>query len=172
MFMFRLVAAASLGVAVAANASDAPDLGEAVDDATLVNADFVVMPDGEGLPGGSGSAVEGAAVYATYCVACHGENGTDGVNDKLAGGHGSLTSTQPQRTVGSYWPYATTLFDYIRRAMPYQAPGSLSNDDVYALTAYVLHLNEIIGEAEQMNARTLPSVSMPNRDNFIWDFQP
>ena len=96
--------------------------------------------------------------------------GREGINDVLVGGHDTLTSAVPNKTVGSYWPYATTLFDYIRRAMPYPTPGSLSNDEVYALTAYILFLNGIVGETEKMSAETLAAVRMPNRDNFVWAY--
>ena len=95
-----------------------------------------------------------------------------GVNDTLVGGHGTLTSDRPQKTIGSYWPYATTLFDYVRRAMPYQTPGSLENNELYAVTAYLLHLNGIIEEDKILNAETLPEIEMPNRDNFVWAYSP
>ena len=127
-------------------------------------------PSGEGLPAGSGNATAGANVYATKCIACHGEKGAGKPSDQLVGGKGTLKDAAPVRTVGSYWPYATTLFDYIRRAMPWQAPKTLTNDEVYALTAYLLVLNKIIGEGEVMNAETLPKVKMPNRDGFIVRF--
>ena len=153
-------------------ADDNPQLGENVSQADLVGIDLTIMPDGEGLPDGSGTAAEGAKVYQQNCLACHGAGGEEGVNDVLVGGHGSLTTDQPQKTVGSFWPYATTLFDYVHRAMPYQAPGSLSKDDVYAVTAYILYLNDIVGENEPMNADTLAAVRMPNRDNFVWAYSP
>ncbi len=172
MFMRELLAAAILICTTSAYAEDAPRLGDTVSAKELADADFVVMPNGEGLPAGSGTATDGAAVFATYCLACHGENGVGGANDRLAGGHGSLTGANPQKTVGSYWPYATTVFDYIRRAMPYQAPGSLSDDEVYALTAFILYINDIVEENDELDAQTLPGVSMPNRDNFVWDYRP
>ena len=103
---------------------------------------------------------------------CHGAAGQGGVGDPLVGGIGSLTDAKPKKTVGSYWPYATTLFDYIRRAMPYNAPQSLSADDVYAVTAYVLHLNGIVPDDATLDARTLPRVKMPNRDGFVADPRP
>ncbi|MCZ6712143.1 MAG: cytochrome c [Gammaproteobacteria bacterium] len=136
----------------------------------IATADITVMPDGEGLPSGSGNAVAGLSVYAANCLACHGEKGEGGVNDTLVGGHGSLTSDRPQKTIGSYWPYATTLFDYVRRAMPYQTPGSLGNDELYAVTAYLFYLNGIIEENKVLNAETLPEIKMPNRDNFVWAY--
>lgn len=145
---------------------NAPSLGVAASAAEVSAADITIMPDGEGLPLGSGDAKSGALVYERNCMACHGEKGSGGISDVLVGGQGSLESEKPQQTVGSYWPYATTLFDYVRRAMPYQNPGSLSNDEVYAIAAYILHLNGIIAEDERMNATTLPKVRMPNSGNF------
>lgn len=148
-------------------ADEGPALGEEIDADRVLAADFTVLPDGRGLPPGSGDAVAGARVYAEHCVACHGEGGEGGSNDRLAGGQSSLTTARPVKTVGSYWPYATTIFDYVRRAMPYPAPGSLSDDDVYAVTAYLLNINGIVDEAVTMDAATLPRVRMPNRDNFV-----
>jgi cytochrome c len=109
----------------------------------------------------------GAAVYEQKCQACHGAKGAGQPNDRLVGGQGTLASKTPVKTIGSYWPYATTVFDYVRRAMPYQQPQSLSNDEIYAITAYLLHMNGIIGERDEMNAQTLAKVRMPNRDNFV-----
>ena len=125
------------------------------------------MPDGEGLPKGGGTAKQGRAVYEKHCASCHGPEGGGGTADPLAGATMALTSDYPEKTIGSYWPYATTLFDMTRRSMPTSAPGTLSNDEVYAVTAYMLYLNRIIGEKDQINARTLPKVKMPNRDGFI-----
>jgi cytochrome c len=153
-------------------ADDSPGLGEELTAEQLAAVDFTIMPDGDGLPEGSGTAVAGRKVYNQHCLACHGENGAGGVNDVLAGGRGSLTGSRPQKTVGSYWPYATTVFDYIRRAMPFQTPDSLSNDETYAVTAYVLFVNDIIAEDAEVNADTLPQVKMPNRDNFVWGYTP
>lgn len=153
-------------------ADDNPRLGEAISSAEIARMDFTVLPNGDGLPGGSGTAAAGALVYQQNCLACHGTAGKDGPNDSLVGGIGSLVTEQPQKTVGSYWPYATTLFDYVRRAMPYQAPGSLSDDDVYAVTAYILYLNDIVGEDDRLDAETLPEVRMPNRENFVWAYAP
>ncbi|RLA35050.1 MAG: cytochrome c [Gammaproteobacteria bacterium] len=153
-------------------AGEKPGLGKAISMEELAKVDYTVLPNGYGLPEGSGNAENGAVVYAQNCLACHGEDGTDGLNDRLVGGLGSLTTDKPVKTVGSYWPYATTLFDYVRRAMPYQAPGSLTNNQVYAVTAYILFLNGIVEEDAQLNAQTLPNVKMPNRDNVVWDYQP
>ena len=160
-----------LNVLVTAGLADErPDLGVPVDAETLAATDFTVLPNGDGLPDGSGTAAGGAAIYQQHCLACHGEGGTGSVNDSLVGGHGSLATERPQKTVGSYWPYATTIFDYVRRAMPLQAPGTLLNDEVYAVTAYLLFLNGIVGEDKEINSRTLPLVEMPNRDGFVWAY--
>ena len=131
--------------------------------------DIDVRPDGKGLPDGSGTVAHGKEVFAQNCAACHGENGQGGINDRLVGGQGTLGSDKPIKTVGSFWPYATTLFDYIHRAMPYQAPGSLSVDDYYAVAAYVLSLNGILPPDGKLDKETLPKVKMPNRDGFIPD---
>ncbi len=129
-----------------------------------------VLPDGSGLPPGTGSVDAGRALYAVRCAACHGSDGRGGPNDALAGGGGSLTGPAPVRTVGSYWPYATSLFDYVRRAMPYTSPGVLNDAEVYAVTAYVLHLNGIVASDTRLDASTLPQVRMPNRDGFRWQW--
>lgn len=138
---------------------------------------FAIPPDGRGLPPGSGTAAVGAKVYAENCSACHGDklqgNPEKGIGgDRLLGGRGTLATKTPIKTVESYWPYATTLFDYVKRAMPFSAPGSLSNDDVYAVTAYILSEAKIIKADDTMNAATLPKVTMPNRDGFIPDARP
>jgi S-disulfanyl-L-cysteine oxidoreductase SoxD len=131
--------------------------------------DIDARPDGVGLPPGSGSAEKGANVYAEQCTPCHGTFGEgEGRYPKLAGGEGTLTGERPEPSVGSYWPFAVTLFDYINRAMPFQAPHSLSSDDVYALTAYVLHINNIVANNFIADRDSLPKVKMPNHDNFIW----
>ncbi len=167
-----LVISAGLFGMGGALADDGPGLGQELTAAELAAVDFTIMPDGNGLPPGSGNAASGRDIYIRNCLACHGENGTGGVNDVLSGGHGSLTGPQPQKTVGSFWPYATTVFDYVRRAMPYHTPGSLSSDELYAVTAYLLFLNDIIAEDAEMNAALLPQVKMPNRDNFVWGYTP
>lgn len=149
---------------------ESPGLGVPVTAEQFAAWDIGIGPDGEGLPPGSGTPAEGAEVYATHCIACHGAEGAGQLNDRLVGGHGTLTDAAPVRTIGSYWPYATTVFDYIRRAMPYTQPQSLTDDQVYALTAYLLQLNGVIGDEDEMNAETLPRVEMPNRDNFTWAY--
>ena len=130
--------------------------------------DISVGPEGAGLPSGRGTAAEGEAIYAAKCQMCHGEKGVGGPNDALAGGMGSLAPGKtPMKTVGSYWPYATTLFDYIRRAMPFPETKSLTSDEVYAVSAYILSLNGIIRANDVLDAKSLPEVRMPNRDGFI-----
>ena len=166
-----IVALGLIGMA-AALADDGPGLGEELPAGQLESVDFTIMPDGDGLPAGSGNAITGRDIYNLNCLACHGENGSGGVNDALSGGHGSLTGPRPQKTVGSFWPYATTVFDYVRRAMPFQAPGSLSNEEIYAVTAYLLFVNGIIAEDVAMNAESLPQVKMPNHENFVWGYTP
>jgi cytochrome c len=141
-------------------------LGRPLTPQEIAGWDIDVKADGAGLPPGSGNAARGAAIYAQQCVACHGVNGAGGAANKLAGGFGTLATPGAQKTIGSFWPYATTLFDYIRRAMPHNAPQSLSAEQVYSLTAYILQLNGIVGEHDEMNARTLPKVKMPNRAGF------
>lgn len=151
----------------AASLGKGPGLGQPATAAEIALADITVFPSGAGLPAGSGDARGGAKVYVAKCQSCHGEKGAGKPADPLVGGIGTLASASPVRTVGSYWPHATTLFDYTRRAMPTTAPRSLTNDEVYAVTAYVLHLNGIISEDHTLNAQTLPAVKMPNRDGFI-----
>jgi cytochrome c len=148
--------------------AEGPELGRLATADEIASWDISIGPSGAGLPPGSGTPKQGEAVYAGKCVACHGEKGVGKPNDQLVGGRGSLSGDQaPIKTVGSFWPYATTLFDYVRRAMPLGAPKSLSDDEVYAVAAYILRLNDIIGEADVMDAHTLPEVQMPNRDGFI-----
>jgi cytochrome c len=170
--MHRIAFLAFIAVGGNVLADESPKLGEAVSASDLALVDYTVLPDGSGLPAGSGNAKNGATVYSNNCLACHGAGGTDGLNDRLVGGHGSLLTDKPVRTVGSFWPYATTLFDYVRRAMPFQTPGSLSNDEVYAVTAYILFLNGVVAEDANMNAVTLPKVRMPNRDKIVWRYEP
>ena len=147
-------------------------IGQPVDRAAIAAWDIDVAPDGSGLPRGAGTVARGAHVFADKCAMCHGAGGQGGVGDPLVGGSGSLAGARPKKTVGSYWPYATTLFDYIRRAMPYNAPQSLSADELYAVTAYVLHLNGIVPDDATLDARTLPRIRMPNRDGFVPDPRP
>ena len=162
-----LAAVSALFLLSAAARAEGPDLGRSASPSEIAAWDISIGPDGAGLPPGSGTPRQGEAVYTAKCLACHGEKGSGKPNDQLVGGIGSLTGDQPPvKTVGSFWPYATTLFDYVRRAMPLNAPKSLSNDEVYAVAAYILQLNGIIGDSDTMNAQTLPLVKMPNRDGF------
>src|SRR5262245_37397746 len=134
--------------------------------------DIAIGPDGRELPPGRGSVARGKVVYTEQCARCHGATATEGPEMPLAGGQGSLSSDKPLKTIGSYWPYATTLFDYINRAMPFDRPTVLSADDTYAVTGYLLQLNGIISEQDVMDAKTLTAVRMPNRDGFVPDSRP
>ena len=133
---------------------------------------IMVAPDGKGLPAGSGTAVEGKEVFTARCASCHGAKGEGGDGPALVGGKGTLATATPKRTVGSYWPYATTVWDYVNRAMPFNQPGTLRPDEVYAVAAYVLFLNDIVAEKQVIDARSLPLIKMPNRDGFISDPRP
>src|SRR5258706_2858952 len=143
-----------------------PDLGQPISEADLAPWDISILPDGRGLPPGSGTPAQGAKIYAQKCALCHGENGKGGVNAALVGG-APVKDMNSTKTIANFWPYASTVFDFIRRAMPFQQPRSLTDDEVYALTAYLLAANKLIGENDAMNAETLPKVRMPNRDGFI-----
>ena len=145
-----------------------PGLGKPVASDVVEEWDISVHADGEGLPAGSGNVSDGEIVYNTQCVSCHAEGGIgSAVGDQLAGAQMGLTSDYPEKTVGSYWPYATTLFDVIRRSMPMTTPGSLSDDEVYAVTAYILYLNNLIDDKAIMDKTSLPKVKMPNEDGFV-----
>src|SRR5262245_40483253 len=146
-----------------------PNLGKPLTPAEITAWDINILPDGTGLPPGNGTPAEGARIFAAKCSSCHGENGKGGTNARLVGGD-PITDMESEKTIASFCPFATTLFDYIRRAMPWRQPRSLANDEVYALTAYIFSLNKLIGENETMNAQTLPKVRMPNRDGFIIRF--
>jgi S-disulfanyl-L-cysteine oxidoreductase SoxD len=149
-------------------AQDAPPygLGRPATPAELAAWDIDVRADGQGLPPGSGSVRDGLKVYAEHCAACHGDKGEGNPMDRLVGGAGTLASPTPVKTVGSFWPYATTLFDYVRRAMPFNAPQSLTADQIYAVCAYLLYLNQIVPAEAVVDAQTLPTVQMPNRKGF------
>jgi S-disulfanyl-L-cysteine oxidoreductase SoxD len=164
---FAFAAAVGIGSLVCAVvAQEGPGLGVPATPEQVAGWDVSIGPDGAGLPPGSGTAAAGKTVYDAKCLACHGVEGAGRPNDQLVGGQGTLRETAPIRTIGSYWPYATTVFDYIRRAMPYVTPHSLTADETYAVTAYLLALNGVIAENDVMNATTLPKVVMPNRANF------
>jgi cytochrome c len=149
----------------------APNLGKPAAKSLEQRWNLDVFPDGTGLPAGSGNAAQGKKVYQQYCLSCHGADGKGGSAEELAGAKHGLMDNPPDKTIGTYWPYATTIFDFTRRAMPLNAPGVLSNDQVYAVTAYLLYLNRIIKENEIMNATTLPKVKMPNHNGFINSYQ-
>ncbi|MDP3090631.1 MAG: cytochrome c [Nitrospira sp.] len=131
-----------------------------------------IDPTGAGLPTGRGTVQQGAAIYANKCAACHGPTGVEGPQSQLVGGQGSLTTDKPIKTIGSFWPYATTLYDYVHRAMPLNAPQSLTPDEVYAVVAWLLHQNGIIPADAAIDAQTLPAVKMPNREGFVSDPRP
>ena len=168
----RAIFAASLLLAMTTGASSAetPDLGKPIDEAAIAAWDISILPDGTGLPKGSGTPAQGALVYAEKCVACHGDNGKGGLAGALVSDRELAGISAAQKTIRNFWPYSTTVFDFIRRAMPFQMPHSLTDDEVYALTAYILAENKLIGGNDTMNAQTLPKVKMPNRDNFIIRF--
>ena len=159
----------ALALTSSAAFAQAPNLGKPINPAEIAAWDINILPDGTGLPPGGGTPAEGARVYAAKCSACHGQNGKGGANAALAGGN-PIKDMESEKTIANFWPFATTVFDYIRRAMPWRQPRSLTNDEVYALTAYIFSLNKIIGENDAMNAQTLPKVQMPNRGGFIIRF--
>jgi cytochrome c len=163
----RLVFLALLAAAPAW--AQGPGLGQPISEADIKPWSIHIFPDGTGLPPGSGTAAQGARIYAQQCVACHGEAGKGGTAAALVGG-GPLTAINTPKTIANFWGYSTTVFDFIRRAMPWQQPRTLTDDEVYALTAYILAENKLIGANDVMSAKTLPLVKMPNRDNFILRF--
>jgi S-disulfanyl-L-cysteine oxidoreductase SoxD len=168
----RLLSVALVLAAASAARAEPVALGTPVSEADVAQWDISIMPDGSGLPPGRGTPVEGARVYAEKCAACHGENGTKAVAPgagPLVGG-GKIDRIEAVKTIGNFYGHATTVFDYIRRAMPFNEPRTLTNDEVYAVTAYLLAANKIIGENDALDAQTLPKVKMPNRDNFIIRF--
>ena len=149
-----------------------PNLGRALSAEEIAAFDLTILPNGQGLPVGKGSVSTGKAVYLRECMACHGEEGKGGLNNRLAGGVGSIQSASPDVTVGSYWPEATTLFDYIRRAMPYTDSGRLTVDETYAVTAYVLFLSGIVESDAVVGHENLADVAMPNKAGFYWAEAP
>jgi cytochrome c len=146
------------------------NLGKPLTAADIAAWDISIQPDGAGLPKGSGTPAQGARIYAQKCALCHGQNGKGGTSSALVGGAPLSSGIETVKTIANFWGYSTTLFDFIRRAMPWQQPRTLSNDEVYALTAYILSLNKLIDENDAMNADALPKVKMPNRDGFIVRF--
>ena len=170
MFMHKLGAATLALTLVAGTAlAETPGLGKPITPSEIAPWDLHIMPDGTGLPPGSGTSAQGAPIFAQKCSACHGEGGRGGPNGALVGGPPRAT-LDGGKMIANYWPVSTTLFDFIRRAMPYTQPGSLSAPEVYAICAYLLAQNKLIGETDVMDAQSLPKVMMPNRDNFIIRF--
>ena len=143
------------------------NLGRPLTPEEVSKLDITVTPEGNGLPPGSGSVSTGAKVYVDKCQSCHGAKGQGGPQDQLTGGIGTLTSQKPVKTPVSYWPSATTIFDYVRRAMPLQSPQSLTDDEVYAVTAYILSIDGVVPQDAVLDAKTLPQVKMPNREGFV-----
>jgi S-disulfanyl-L-cysteine oxidoreductase SoxD len=163
-----LAAGLALLAGYGAALAESPNLGKVASPEEIASWDISIGPDGAGLPPGSGTPPQGEQVYLAKCQACHGEKGAGKPNDQLAGGQGSLEPGQaPVKTVGSFWPYATTLFDHVRRAMPLNESKSLRDEEVYAVVAYILLLNGVIGANDTIDAKTLPAVRMPNRDGFV-----
>ena len=167
MFTRNLLALTFVCVAFGAHAVETPKLGKPITPADIAPWDLSIGPDGAGLPAGRGTAKQGKEIFFEKCSYCHGAEGQGDAADRLVGGQGTLTSDRPVKTVGSYWPYATTLFDYIRRAMPLNEPQTLTNDQVYAVAAYILAMNKVIPENAAMDAKSLPKVKMPNNGNFF-----
>lgn len=170
-----LAGAATLSPSASAAAGTVPGhfgIGSPATQAQIAGWNIDVFPDGQNLPAGSGTVAQGRDIYNAQCLACHGAKGEGGMGDTLAGGQGTLDTKHPIKTVGSYWPYATTLYDYIRRAMPMTAPQSLTNDQVYAVTGYVLFLNKLAEQDATIDAKTITDIKMPNRDGFVPDPRP
>ena len=166
------LAAFVLASAASAQAQSPYGIGRAATPAEIAGWNIDVDRYGNNLPSGSGTVSHGREVFNQQCAACHGATGEGGLGDKLVGGQGTLATPNPVMTVGSYWPYAPTLFDYIRRAMPQSAPQSLSNEDVYAVSAYILNLNGLTPADATLDAKTLSAVKMPNRSMFVGDPRP
>jgi len=174
IFLVVLCFAACGALRAQTNSGKQTGLGRPASTDEVKQRDITTLPNGVGLPDGKGTAAQGELVYRDKCASCHGPNG-EGVppqGTQLVGGVGSLASDNPVRTVGSYWPYATSVWDYIHRAMPQNQPGSLSADDTYAVTAFLLSRNKIIDTSDVMDKESLPKVRMPNRDGFIPDARP
>jgi mono/diheme cytochrome c family protein len=173
----RKLGLVSFGLAITAiaffcanvHAGERHGLGRAATDGEIRAWDIDVRADGAGLPVGHGSVTEGGRIYSEKCAACHGDRGQGGPMDRLVGGGASLTTSGPVKTVGSFWPHASTLFDYVRRAMPFNAPQSLSSDETYSVVAYVLHLNGILPADASLDQSSVAEIRMPNRNGFVGD---
>jgi S-disulfanyl-L-cysteine oxidoreductase SoxD len=169
------IAAFALLTLASASQAQAPSrygIGRPATPAEIAGWNIDIDRDGNNLPPGSGSVAQGHEIFDAQCAACHGAKGEGGLGDQLVGGQGTIATAKPVRTVGSYWPYATTLFDYIRRAMPQNAPQSLSNEEVYAVAAYVLNLNGLLPADATLDAARLKAIKMPNRGMFVGDPRP
>jgi mono/diheme cytochrome c family protein len=171
-FYIGVSAALVVACATCAQAQSPYGIGRSATPAEIAGWNIDIDRYGDNLPPGSGSVSHGREVFDQQCAACHGTRGEGGVGDRLVGGQGTLATPKPVRTVGSYWPYAPTLFDYIRRAMPQNAPQSLSNEDVYAVSAFILNLNGLLAADATLDARTLSAIEMPNRSMFVGDPRP
>jgi S-disulfanyl-L-cysteine oxidoreductase SoxD len=165
-----LVASTCLAMMSGALLAETPNRGKPIDEAAVASWDISILPDGTGLPKGSGTPAQGIPIFAEKCAACHGENGKGGDQNALISDRELIGINAAQKTIRNFWPYSTTVFDFIRRAMPAQMPHSLTDDEAYALTAYILAGNKLIGPNDTMDAQTLPKVKMPYRDNFILRF--
>jgi len=170
--MWKRSAMALLCAATAAAQSPRHGVGQPATAEQIRAVGASIAPDGTGLPEGSGTVAAGREIFAARCAKCHGEKAEGDVGPRLVGGQGTLATAKPIKTVGSFWPYATTLWDYVNRAMPFNQPGLLKPPEVYAVVAYILNLNGIVASNQAMDARSLPKVRMPNRDGFVADPRP
>jgi len=173
MSMRRIFAAFAFLLTAGTAVAQDTGLGKPLSESDIKQWDIAVLPDGSNLPRGSGTPAQGARIFAEKCAGCHGEAAKGGVTPywpALSGGQPLTNGIDTVKTIANYYAYATTIFDYVRRAMPYNMPRSLSDDEVYALTAYLLVINKLIGEGDVMDAKSLPQVKMPNRDNFIMPY--
>ena len=150
------------------SAAKTPHLGQPMTAEDVAKWDITIFPDGRGLPDGKGTGAEGKVIFDKQCANCHGEGGRGSTAEEFISTGGKLSDEAASKAIGPYWPFATTLFDFTRRSMPPNAPGSLTPDQLYAVTAYLLAANKVIGETDEMNAKTLSAVKMPNRDGFDW----
>jgi cytochrome c len=167
-----ILAVATLGLTTHATAQSHYGIGRTATAAEIAGWNIDIDRNGGNLPPGSGSVGRGHEIFDQQCAACHGAKGEGGLGDQLVGGQGTIATAKPVRTVGSYWPYASTLFDYIRRAMPLNAPQSLDNNDVYAVSAYILNLNGLLPADATLDAKSLGAIKMPNRNMFVEDSRP
>jgi cytochrome c len=167
-----ILAVATLGLPTHATAQSHYGIGRTATAAEIAGWNIDIDRNGGNLPPGSGSVGRGHEIFDQQCAACHGAKGEGGLGDQLVGGQGTIATAKPVRTVGSYWPYASTLFDYIRRAMPLNAPQSLDNNDVYAVSAYILNLNGLLPADATLDAKSLGAIKMPNRNMFVEDSRP